>query len=417
MFGVFLVVAVASVGGLIAFFGDRVGMRVGRKRLTIFGLRPKYTSIIIAILTGVFTAASTLGILSAASENVRIAVFKLDKVLDDLRTTTARNLKLKAEYNRVDAALVSVTKKWQTARAELEGISEKIAALTKARERAEKALDQARADLTATAADLAKARDQYELASSELAAARDEVKFLQQRKDNLESAIAILENQIESLSSQREYLGTGVVDFATQPIILHVGEILVTNVIKPGKSFAEIEGLVVEMLNQADRISRDRGAAIENKNVGTRVDIKRLTGAYQLLFDLKGPAVIRVVSGTNTIAGKPGFIYLDVLPDEVVFHKGEAVAKLVLDGRDSTDRIFTRVVGDLLSDARAAAEERSMVGQNGEAPDLDLPWANLQEAVAKAAATAGRREIRLEATRDLRRVGDSLSLSAVVESR
>ena len=273
MFSAFLITAVALIGGLIAFVGDRVGMRAGRKRLTMFGLRPKYTSIVIAVLTGILTAATTLGILSAASENVRIAVFQLDTVLNDLRETTARNLHLKTEYDRVDRSLAEVTKKWRTARDELEGINEKIAFLTTARERAERSLVQARSELETTAADLAKVKAQYTGVSKELAAAVDEVRLSQQRKDNLESAIAILENQIEALSSQREYLGTGVVDFATQQIILHVGEVLASGVVEPGQSFTELEGFVVEMLNRADLIARERGAAIENKSVGTKVDL------------------------------------------------------------------------------------------------------------------------------------------------
>ena len=417
MFGIFLVMVVAVVGGLIAFVGDRVGMRVGRKRLTIFGLRPKYTSIAIAILTGVLTATSTLGILSAASENVRLAVFHLTQLRQDLETAQSRNLRLKVEYNRVDASLVEVTKKWRTDRTELDGINTRIAALTEARTRAEEGLAEARADLALTAADLSQVKGQYAKASTELAAANGEVKFLQQRKDNLESAIALLENQIESLSSQREYLGTGVVDFATQPLILHVGEVLVAGIAKPGKSFTELEGLVVEMLNRADRIARDRGAAIENKDVGTRVDIKRLSSAYKLLFDLKSPAVIRVVSGTNTIAGKPAFIYLEVLPDTVVFHKGESLASIELNGQYSTDEVFALLIGELLPEARTAAETKGMVNTYGGTPWPEVTYANLQDVVAKAVTDKAPKVLDLLAVRDLRRAGDNLSLSAALETK
>ena len=52
MSGIQLVIGLISAGGAIAYFGDRIGMKVGRKRLTLFGLRPKHTSIIITIVTG-----------------------------------------------------------------------------------------------------------------------------------------------------------------------------------------------------------------------------------------------------------------------------------------------------------------------------------------------------------------------------
>ncbi|MGE5551069.1 MAG: DUF3084 domain-containing protein [Bacteroidota bacterium] len=417
MFGIFLVMVVALVGGLIAFVGDRVGMRVGRKRLTLFGIRPKYTSIAIAVLTGILTAVATLGILSAASENVRIAVFHLTQTLRNLDQATARNLKLKAEYDRVNAARLEVTDKWRAAQAELDGINEKIAYLSGARHRAESALAAASAELSKTASDLTQAKEQYAQAMADLTAAKKEIEFVQQRKDNLESAIAILENQIESLSTQREYLGTGVVDFATQPIILHLGEVLVAGVVEPGRSFDELEGMVSEMLRRADRLARDRGATIENKNIGTKVDVLRWSEAYQLLFDLEGPAVLRVVSGTNTIAGRPAFVYLEVLPDKVAFQAGEVVARIIVNSQDSLDQIFASLVGELLPAARKAAETAGMVSANGGTPVPELPFASLREAATQAMALEGAVEIRLVATRDLKRAGDSLALAAVVEKK
>ena len=54
-----LIVILAITGGVIAYLGDRIGMKIGRKRLTLFGLRPKHTSILITILTGVFIATAT----------------------------------------------------------------------------------------------------------------------------------------------------------------------------------------------------------------------------------------------------------------------------------------------------------------------------------------------------------------------
>ena len=143
----------------------------------------------------------------------------------------------------------------------------------------------------------------------------------------------------------------------------------------------------------------------------------RLTSAYQVLFDLKEPAVLRVVSGTNTIAGKPAFVFLEVLPDEVVFHKGEVIARATIDGRSSTDAIFAIVAGEMFHSARLKAEAAGMVSATGVTPPPELPFATLQELATKAAAANGRVEIKLVAARDLRRAGDSLSLAAVVESR
>jgi uncharacterized protein (DUF3084 family) len=390
-------------------------MRAGRKRLTLFGLRPKYTSMMIAVLTGVLTAVATLGILSAVSDNVRTALFHLEQIRKE-------NAYLNEENARVQKSLSEVSEKWRAARSRLDSVNvtltalrDKITTLAAARTKADESLRLARADLVATGADLAKAKTQYTKVSGELVAARDEVKFIQQRKDNLESAIAILEKQIDNLSTRLEYLGTGVVDFATQPIILRVGEVLTASIVKPGKSFSGIEADVVDILGKADRIARERGASIENKNVGTRVDIKRLTAAYQVLFNLKTPAVLRVVSGTNTIAGKPAFVYLEVLEDTVVFRQGEMIAGIMVKGRNDADKIHTLISETLLPNTFGAVKAAGMVGPDGEAPWLELTFSDLEKAVKTAMSAYGEVRIKLAASRDLRRVGDRLSLSVEVE--
>ncbi len=78
--GIILIVLITLVAGLIAYIGDRVGHQVGRRRLTMFGLRPKYTSTIVAVGTGMLIAlAVTLSAISA-SYYVRAAFFHLEDI-------------------------------------------------------------------------------------------------------------------------------------------------------------------------------------------------------------------------------------------------------------------------------------------------------------------------------------------------
>ena len=67
MYSLYLIGVLVLTGGAIAFIGDRLGTRIGKKRLSIFGLRPRHTSIIVTIITGILITAATFGILAAAS--------------------------------------------------------------------------------------------------------------------------------------------------------------------------------------------------------------------------------------------------------------------------------------------------------------------------------------------------------------
>ena len=89
MYGVLLIAVLIVTGGAIAFIGDRLGTKIGKKRLSIFGLRPRHTSIIITIFTGICITTLTFGVMAAASENVRTALFGMERLNRTMLETQA----------------------------------------------------------------------------------------------------------------------------------------------------------------------------------------------------------------------------------------------------------------------------------------------------------------------------------------
>lgn len=95
-----LITAILFLGGFIATVGDRIGTRVGKKRLSLFNLRPKKTAVVVTILTGIGISASTLASLFLVDEGLRKGVFELEDIQKDLRSKreqlegTATNLEI-----------------------------------------------------------------------------------------------------------------------------------------------------------------------------------------------------------------------------------------------------------------------------------------------------------------------------------
>jgi len=83
------VVIIIVIAGVIAFIGDRVGHLVGRRRLTLFGLRPRYTSTISAIAFGMLIAIVALVIVSIFVKNARVALFSINKLNDEITALSA----------------------------------------------------------------------------------------------------------------------------------------------------------------------------------------------------------------------------------------------------------------------------------------------------------------------------------------
>ena len=74
-----------AMGGLIAFLGARIGSKVGKKRMTLFGLRPKYTSVIETIIYGILISFFTIAVLAVVNENVRVALFGLSNLQSEMQ--------------------------------------------------------------------------------------------------------------------------------------------------------------------------------------------------------------------------------------------------------------------------------------------------------------------------------------------
>ena len=88
--GLLAILTIAVGAGSIAYVGDRVGHQVGRKRLTLFGLRPKYTSTIVAVGTGVMIALVATGVVLLTTPLAREAVFSLEQTNGEVNRLQAQ---------------------------------------------------------------------------------------------------------------------------------------------------------------------------------------------------------------------------------------------------------------------------------------------------------------------------------------
>jgi hypothetical protein len=108
--GIFSVFGITVVAGVIAYIGDRVGHQVGRKRLTMFGLRPKYTSTIVAVATGMLIALSVTLVALVASSQVRTAFFRLGQLNAQINALQAQAVAQAQELNTTRNANLVVVK-------------------------------------------------------------------------------------------------------------------------------------------------------------------------------------------------------------------------------------------------------------------------------------------------------------------
>lgn len=95
--GIAVVIAITLIAGFVAYIGDRVGHQVGRRRLTLFGLRPKYTSTIVAVGTGMLIALTVTVAALISSQLVRTAFFQLGSLNSQISDLQAKAAALQSE--------------------------------------------------------------------------------------------------------------------------------------------------------------------------------------------------------------------------------------------------------------------------------------------------------------------------------
>ena len=96
-----LFLLLTALAGVIAYAGDVLGTTVGRRRLSLFGWRPKRTGQVVGVTAGILIMLSTLGILSVAFRGAANALLNAQQVSQELRALSRERNALQSETARL----------------------------------------------------------------------------------------------------------------------------------------------------------------------------------------------------------------------------------------------------------------------------------------------------------------------------
>ena len=322
MTGVELIVVLILMGGLISYLGDRIGMRVGRRRLSLFGMRPRHSSVVVTVVTGTLIAALTLGALTAVSHDVRTALFRMSEIQTALAQANEALLASEAEL----AAL----------KTSLSGHREEVDRLMAERDKAMAERDEALGEREALTAEIQKLERQLAAAQDDLETWKSRVASMREVSESLEDAIAKLRATEERLRRDISALTQQYIAMESRlragEFVYLKDEIVAAAVVRGGDQAAAEEALL-NLLEVADARALARGARIEGKERALELGREEyFFQGVQVLSSQDGEWVARVVAAQNTVAGEPLRAYLHLFPRSRIFAKGEVIAQRVLDG-------------------------------------------------------------------------------------
>jgi len=304
MYSIILIVTLIIVSGIIAYIGDLTGFRIGKKKISIFGLRPHRTAVFITIITGIVISILTISILSILSNDVRTALFGLDELREKQYELSREVQSLNIQLTETQEALTSKTEDLEQLEEEYQQLNNQISIQTQQLE----SLIEIRENLT-------------------------------KERDSLQQEITELEETVQGLSSGIRWLRSG-------DIILDQGEEIAMAIIQGGQTEEEIEQEIVHLLAQATRTVLEAGAE-QDEESGQVLIISRseYEDIIQKIKESETSLVVRLLASMNVIRGEMVLADISVLENRLIFEKDEVVlmeeVPVINEPSEAEDRLFS----------------------------------------------------------------------------
>ncbi|MDX2271350.1 MAG: DUF3084 domain-containing protein [Cyanobacteriota bacterium] len=456
MQGIFLILYILVISGLIAVVGDRVGYRIGKKRLSWFKLRPRDTAVLVAVLTGVIISGLTLASLLLLSQSLRQALFNYEQTLAkydrDLyyarlyTTTTRQQLALvqqqlqasQAELAALESNLSSATTQRDDAQVRLDDIKRQLQELLAQREATSRKLAEADQQLLTSQQQLAQATQQLNTIKAEASTARQQVKDLQQQqkalaeakqalqldRDQLERSLAASQTALSTLETQKNQLESEINQLnqvATRlrrgELAIATGEILAVGVIDADTTdAANLSAQLNQILAQAEQRARQLGAK-PLPPAQTAIQIPKATVAEILnQIATSGSWVVRIFSISNRLEGELVPVGADVNANRLIYAEGSVIADTRIEaGQDEV--VLQGQLLSLLSTANVRSQQAGLLANPLTGTVGEFSQIKLLEAVQKLRNVRTAATMQVVANRDIYTAGPlDVSLVMAAES-
>ena len=353
MYGVLLIVVLIITGGAIAFIGDRLGTKIGKKRLSIFGLRPRHTSIVITIFTGICITTLTFGVMAAASENVRTALFgmeRLNRTMQEMQTNLADTQSAlqdaQAERDRTDDAL-------SQSKADVEQLKDQ------------------QLQLEADSARLMEGNHQLEQAKQLLMQRNDSLSLqnvaLGQQNGELAGANLTLTGRNEHLTADNQTLERrakdlrdGLITMREGDITFRAGEVIASGVIRGNRSSAEVANDIQALAQLANRnVSARLGKDHSDEDVW--IYQPEYDAAVKTIADSQQDMVVRIVAAGNLVRGEAVRTSLELYKNSIIYKNKEFIIAKPYSLTGGSDSEAEQTVMNFLQEVNLAATTKGIL--------------------------------------------------------
>ena len=397
-----IIAAVVFLSGLIAYIGDRIGMKMGKRRVSLFGLRPRYSSIIITILTGILIAVLSITILLGVYSELRQALFNINDVLNRLEY-------LNEELDERDQELAQREKELAKRDQELTALQEEI-------ESKEKEISNTEAEIEAKEAEIER-RDQeiaaVEKELEELSANRDQLQSrvdeLSSQREELESQVSELENQIADLEADYDQLRelanqlqAGVIYYMGEDMVYQKGLVVYSDTLEGGRSEQETISALNRFLQAANEVAREKEIEVnEDTGMALRLQTEDILNAARIIYNMDSGSrvIVSLVARVNVPKNDWLYANFQLYEDFVVFEQGSLISSREISSEQSSEEIETELE-TLLQEINEKAINQGLLPDNsGQVGSIN--FSQFYNLVNRVRSASGRIKVNIYADTDI----------------
>ncbi len=330
-----IISAVVFLSGLIAYIGDRIGMKMGKKRVSLFGLRPRYSSIIITIVTGILIAALSVTILLAVYSELRQALFNINDVLDRLDYLNEQLEERDQQLSQRDQKLEERDQELSRLQAEIESreteISEKEAEIEQK--------DQEITEIEEQLSQLRENRNQLQQRVDELSSQREE---LEAQVNQLENQSSVLEAAYDELREVANQLQAGVIYYMGEDIVYQKGDVVYTDVLEGGRSEQETISALNRYLQAANEVAREKEIEVnEETGMALRLQTEDILNAARIIYNMEpnSRVIVSLVARVNVPKNDWLYANFQLYEDFIVFEQDQLISSREISAEQSSEEI------------------------------------------------------------------------------
>lgn len=299
-----LILTLIVVSGVLAYLGDVLGMRIGKKRITLFNIRPRTTSRAITALTGMIISIAILVTMTVMSENVRTALFSMKFIQGQLQSLTRDLQESRNESQLMAINLVDSQERLKNQEEKLRSVQEELA-------HSQPLLEEIRSSLAKT----------------------------QRERDQLEEEKIALSETVEDLKSEAEDLRKGLIQIRSGRIAVFTKEILGQTAVEPMSSAEDVEELFQALRDQAEYAIAAR-TGLNPSEIVLAVDEEKEREDMASCTEQNQRKFVRAVAESNAVFGEEIRVAYDVSESVLIYRKGDVLYTQTVDsplGREEAE--------------------------------------------------------------------------------